>query len=667
MVRIDFSILSPSASEAAHAAPTILDSVTLARSANRQNARNHRDFEAAARNEIKRRFPELTYVDCYVRLVNGQTLHAEIKNGMEEAHKSGHRLSSRWWSQLRLKWTRVSSPESMLTVTNATDFVSTQLIQCLAKATSSNTRERTSQPLQAWLCSVADGGVSQKALIGLFRHSLSCHPSGRHLATVINIVKAVSRLRLYERFPRECQAMSEHWDCALCSWHSVQKKAGIKDNIFMDQNLEFAALVLNYQDVRAVSAASEAAQVSVQLQSLCSSSALGARVYGSMLNDLAATEYLREVMCIVDKIFVDEEIGNEKLSEAFEEASKAAEKWEYNIRCGGKATTACDFDGTEITLPTSDAASVASAVIWTWLKATAVHSGQLTPLWFEKEILQIEESATAPKISERLLMPAATMRRALNEEVAAAPPASGDLCVQLLQSKQSAMSSIDPMCDVEIALARALNQGPGRQKLFEKMQQALPDKDTHVTLNEAVQKINSLIDSPLFKFCSVQSQSKIEEVAFVLKQLQRGAPPNFVAWSGDSMLKKLRDEVLPLFLEVEFPESSTHGGRLRARAAASALMRQCREAQKNDALELSMIQPLSTFDYILKTDEQQEVQGWLSEVWSSAGLQGASAMQAASKRSSMSSVSSTPSAPLKKKPKVTTAESLTCSVADLFA
>ena len=181
-------------------------------------------------------------MDAFVRLKDGCTLFMEIREKLMTTAKNGGRVSTRWWSQLRMKWSKVNSPESMLKVKVASDEVPAALVQALARATSSNTRDRTNQPLLSWLASVREI-PSQKAVIGIFRHSLSCHPSGKHLQTCIGIIKLCARLKLYQTYPLECQAMHEHWDASLCSWLAQLRKSGLKDSVFMDQNIEVTSMV----------------------------------------------------------------------------------------------------------------------------------------------------------------------------------------------------------------------------------------------------------------------------------------------------------------------------------------------------------------------------------------------------------------------------------------
>ena len=150
-----------------------------------------------------------------------------------------------------------------------------------------------------------------------------------------------------------------------------------------------------------------------------------------------------------------------------------------------------------------------------------------------------------------------------------------------------------------------------------------------------------------------------------VKTMQRGHPPIFTAWAADSTLKRLRDFHLPLFLEMSVEPSSTHGNTLRGRAPASAYLAHVRGLRAQAKLDLSHLQPLSTFDFILEDEEKTEVQELLRELWQSAGLAGATAM--ATKRGA-GLAGATAVAPNKKQKSQPHAEAADVqSVADLFA
>ena len=63
--------------------------------------------------------------------------------------------------------------------------------------------------------------------------------------------------------------------------------------------------------------------------------------------------------------------------------------------------------------------------------------------------------------------------------------------------------------------------------------------------------------------------------------MQRGHPPIFTQWGGDAGLKRLKDEVLPLFLCLADGDmDATQQIETRGKAAANAMMSSCREAKK---------------------------------------------------------------------------------------
>ena len=171
-------------------------------------------------------------------------------------------------------------------------------------------------------------------------------------------MKLVARLRLQERFRVEYEAMQWHWDCAVCNLLGQLSRAGLKDDVFMDQHMEVTSLVVNVVHVKRVQDAEDVRSCSVELRSLCSSSALGQRVYGQALALLCQREYLNDLDQIINDELCDE-ITMEKLNLAFCKAQTSADKWEYDLRCKSKSTVTADYLGVEIVLNIVDATSVA--------------------------------------------------------------------------------------------------------------------------------------------------------------------------------------------------------------------------------------------------------------------------------------------------------------------
>ena len=191
-----------------------------------------------------------------------------------------------------MKWQKINSSESLLVVANQAEEVPNNSLLALQTCTSTNTRTRSSVPLVSWLSSCA-AVPPQKAIVGLFRHSLSKHPSsGGHHNTAISIMKMVARLQVPAKFPHECAAMYCHWDVTCCSWLSSLCKSGLCEDVFLDQNLEVCALVINAAHVKKIADSVNEAEVAEELKSVCTGSTLGARIYGPVLSKLSVTSYI---------------------------------------------------------------------------------------------------------------------------------------------------------------------------------------------------------------------------------------------------------------------------------------------------------------------------------------------------------------------------------------
>ena len=236
----------------------------------------------------------------------------------------GKRIPSSWWLAHRLRWAKITSPEASLIVSDGTQQVPAALVAALTTATSTNTRLRSSAPLIGWLQQLHQV-PNQKSTCGIFRHSLSQHPSSRHLTTVIAIMKMVAKLRVQNVHATECSAMSPHWDQALTSWLTSSARAGSREDVWLENQLEVAALVLNAAHIARVRAAAQVRDCSNELKELCSSSQLGQRVYGGLLSQLCFDEYVLGLDEIVESL-IDGDIDEDAIAEAYHAAELQAAK-----------------------------------------------------------------------------------------------------------------------------------------------------------------------------------------------------------------------------------------------------------------------------------------------------------------------------------------------------
>ena len=146
----------------------------------------------------------------------------------------------------------------------------------------------------------------------------------------------------------------------------------------------------------------------------------------------------------------------------------------------------------------------------------------------------------------------------------------------------------------------------------------------------------------------------------------QGSEPMLHSMGWHGSLKRLKDDVLPLFLTAPIRAGDADPTMLRGLGAAKALLRAAREQHASESLDLSHIQSLCTYDWILSQEENLEVQAWLKSIWTAAGVAGASAVQRCTQRPSSSS-NEMPGGPAAKKRKSMASSCEAENVANLFA
>ena len=101
---------------------------------------------------------------------------------------------------------------------------------------------------------------------------------------------------------------------------------------------------------------------------------------------------------------------------------------------------------------------------------------------------------------------------------------------------------------------------------------------------------------------------------------------------------------------------------VRGKEAMAVLLEQAKKSNASKTLDLQQIQTLSSYDFLLDKSENELVQSWMEEIWKSAGLAGATAVQEA-RRPAATTTSAA------QKPKKMDSANATAidNIADLFA
>ena len=322
----------------------------------------------------------------------------------------------------------------------------------------------------------------------------------------------------------------------MLNWLSSASRAGPREDVWMDNHLDCAALVVNEDHVGRVRDAENVKDCSLELRELCSSSQLGQRVYGGLLSQLCFDEYLSGLDEIIAET-LSGDIDEKVMASAFAKAEELANRLEYDQRCSSRACVTSSYQKMELKLGDHDSTSVASAKIMTWVKQLGVARGSIVQLWFEKDILPVAEPADENTITETITKPINTARRMVNEQAAASNVSTGDLSVKMKESHQQALEQVDASAAIEVALCRALATGPGEAKMEEELFKCLPYNARTMSLSESLAAIDWLQESALYKFCPLSAQAKLAEVLGSVKSLMRAQAPCFTSWGGNTFGK----------------------------------------------------------------------------------------------------------------------------------
>ena len=554
-----------------------------------------RDLESQIARELVERFPEFGYVDTDVRMIDNKTLRMDLREGKMWALANKARLTTAWWAAKRLKWQRVNSPQSLLAVANPSEPIAPGLEASLSLARSTNTKERTSAPLLAWLQSYKER-PNQKSLAGLLKHALSKHAGApSHLPVVLAIMKFCGRLRLHVHNPNEMSALKAHFDTALVSHMQNMGKNGFNSRKFMELVGDVLHLVLNKIDSDDVMRAASIKEVPSQLRRLVSESCLGARVFGEALTKLAEEEFSGKVDALIEEM-LSGDVTSHLVTECLMKCNEEALKWQLDKRIPGKREIMFWYRGVCLQILVEHSSKIVLLKIGCFLKARGVARELIDQLWFEKDILG-EPEGHDHIIEIELMNGAKTCRQMMNAEAEVLKPSSGEVACQMIQSRLASFVAVDDTAEIELALAKALSSGPGAEKLHEKMMTSLPMRDVDKELTAAIAELEHLCESALFNFTSRQAQGVLTEIMNALRTMARGYSPNFVNWMTDNKLKMAKER-LPFFFKFD-GEQAENG--LEKKLEDVKL-----KMSNDEIVDLVEMQPFSVFSWLLSKEKLAE-------------------------------------------------------------
>ncbi len=171
------------------------------------------------------------------------------------------------------------------------------------------------------------------------------------------------------------------------------------------------------------------------------------------------------------------------------------------------------------------------------VKGVAVEVDKLPKLWIEDLVVLPSPSlAPTPPLSEPMLKNAAAARKTLKNMVADASVSSSDVLAKLVGHKAQGLLLQDPAFKIELAVVSELTRSDDKGRLRELVIQALPSAKNIWSAESAVQKLQILEGTELFKLSSRSSQEKVRIAQNMVAAISEGRKPDVRAMGDDEFV-----------------------------------------------------------------------------------------------------------------------------------
>ena len=246
-----------------------------------------------------------------------------------------------------------------------------------------------------------------------------------------------------------------------------------------------------------------------------------------------------------------------------------------------------------------------------FVKANAVAAKALVPLWAELELAGDIKNCLG-KFDPKLLERWALARRKANELIIGKDEEASQVRA-VLASKSGFLLSLDPSAQLELSWLRSMLSSSGEKQAQQRILQALPDplSPELITVQKSMQLLEALAKSPLIKMSSLAVVGKLNAVRETVAAISSNRRPAMATVTDCDLSKQVRARIA-YFLKVD----AGAGKHLWGLAAAKHTYEQClRTFDKDpDHLNLTMLQPLVVFGFMLQDDHQAKISAMVTSV-----------------------------------------------------
>jgi hypothetical protein len=297
--------------------------------------------------------------------------------------------------------------------------------------------------------------------------------------------------------------------------------------------------VVNQKDIEALlRAGTHVGPLAPVVRRVCSESTLGQKLFGWAQARLTVDEFSRFVVECVEKYAAGPSCQR-AYDEALARCKGKADELDVDAVCPEPREVQITYAHFRFPVLARHAMEEVELQIAAAVKWLAVRARRLTQLHFERAVLGVPPLPQPVELPWPLVNRFEAARAVGNEKMSVADSDTGTVLSQLFRLTLPTLVALDSSFKIEYGLCACLSSGPGEQALWEEVHSAFPDAQVEVSLSVTRQRLEALLQSALYKFCSAGAQSLVRAVLGQVRRADGGHPPEFREWSTSERLKEV--------------------------------------------------------------------------------------------------------------------------------
>ena len=570
----------------------------------------------AIKDSCKGMSEEMTHV---VRNAKGESLFEVVVQELQKQKALGlSRLGALRWREIRDQFRQLAGVGGQFQLPKEAEEICPTLFRAVIACKRAHPDRAL---LQLWLAS-SSGACNKTSIVGLFKLALEMNPRcQRQLPVCLDVCRYVMRVNIMTVHPAEAQIMEPWMDSVLTASF---RASGLRPSEFLRIHQGLLTLVLPAAPLKKVMDAHEAwDKVVDELAALTASSFLGQALFsfavlktlGSRVQSVISSGLLGlfDAKFLVTRVRVDD--FRKKIMERLEKEVGNLEllppKRVVDIMYRGQTfAVKVNSLGAHV--------SLACAAAW---KTLALNVRELKPCWADEMIwpgggpLDLSGAAKV-QVEEELCTGAQKVREQVDALYLEEEGANGSSIIASLRPKFAKFYINDPEFQVEAMLMECVCGEGAAGRLTSQVLAILPEPDRLVSLASAIQKLNVLSGSAVFKIAPKAAQAKVSNTLKWLGRILDGRPPDFETTIFDEAFGAIIEKIA--YFAVATGPAKRGEEQVQVlyygKAATKFMIEGVQKKFADGGCKLDDISDLKVWKYLMTGDQTKEAANLIEEV-----------------------------------------------------